>query len=363
MNSRKRTYYFLLICIAGSILLVGALYFMSNDSRKNGFTRVFPTEPDSLVPEEILDIRHPGYYFSGKTDHHIFLGHLQAPAHILMTNPALTDTSHINMEIDILPEDVYDWKALQVVVDSPQVYLADGSNGLFLKTFLQDSSVDRYSPGSTMLFSGYIPLSPSSLVMKSYDPEYAQNILEKRSTTTKAEKKYILKKQVDGIFCTDGMLLYSRKHSHLFYLYYYRNQLLCLDTLLNEVYTKTTIDTVSHANIDLSVLEDSTQLTLGKPPLRVNKKSHTDGDFLYVNSALRADNESLAIFGNHSVIDLYTVTNGDYLFSFYIPEYRGKKMRDFLVLDTVLLALYDHHIITYSLNFLQHSAPGKSNIP
>ncbi|MCG1037959.1 hypothetical protein KI686_16295, partial [Polaribacter sp. DS7-9] len=61
---------------------------------------------------------------------------------------------------------------------------------------------------------------------------------------------HILEKQIDGLFCTDGMLHYNRKRHQLIYLYYYRNQYILMDTLLNIVHKGNTIDTNRVAKIN-----------------------------------------------------------------------------------------------------------------
>ena len=52
-----------------------------------------------------------------------------------------------------------------------------------------------------------------------------------------------------------------------------------------------------------------------------------------------------------SMIDVYAVADGKYQFSFYLPDFRGFKVRDFKVYGQSLYALYDHYLYKYQLNF------------
>ena len=44
-------------------------------------------------------------------------------------------------------------------------------------------------------------------------------------------------------------------------------------------------------------------------------------------------------------------TDGKYEFSFYLPDYQGRKMKSFRVFDHMLVALYDNYLYGFRLNF------------
>jgi len=50
-----------------------------------------------------------------------------------------------------------------------------------------------------------------------------------------------------------------------------------------------------------------------------------------------------------SIIDVYDLTKGTYELSFYIYHENGKKLRQFMVFDNLLVAMIDDKTVTYLL--------------
>jgi hypothetical protein len=165
---------------------------------------------------------------------------------------------------------------------------------------------------------------------------------------------HALVKQVDGLFCVDGMLHYNRQLNTLVYVYYYRNQFISMDTMLNVLYRGKTIDTISHARIKVAQMEAGHAITLATPPLTVNTQSCVSGNYLFVNSNLKASNEPQEHFDMASAIDVYDLRNGDYRYSFYIAHVGGKKMRNFGVTGRTLVVLHDQYAYTYDISYPDH---------
>src|SRR5205814_1160866 len=112
-----------------------------------------------------------------------------------------------------------------------------------------------------------------------------------------------------------------------------------------------TIDTTSHARIKVSQIESKNMDTLSAPPVTVNKGGCVSGDYIFINSGLLSNNEEKKGFDRCSVIDVYNLKNGEYRFSFYLPDYDKKKISDFRVFNKTLVAIYDHFLYSYQLNF------------
>jgi hypothetical protein len=186
-------------------------------------------------------------------------------------------------------------------------------------------------------------ISSNSAILRKIDINKRENVLLK----SRGGQRYVLKKQIDGLLCTDGYLQYSKQHYQLVYTYRYRNQFICLDTNLNVVRISKTIDTTSVAKI--SVAETGGKITMSKPPLVVNKGTCVDGKYLFVRSNLAAKNESPAEFKNRSVIDVYNILDGSYRFSFYIENHDSKRLQNFKVNGTVLVATFSDAMVQYDL--------------
>ncbi|QDW27245.1 hypothetical protein FFJ24_021405 [Pedobacter sp. KBS0701] len=152
--------------------------------------------------------------------------------------------------------------------------------------------------------------------------------------------------QGDGVFSRDGMFLYDQNNKRLVYLFHYFNQFLVMNDSLKLLAKEHTIDTVTKIKYKLGQL-DKGELGMASPMAIVNRKSCLEGDWLYVNSGLRADNESVNDFELNSPIDVYNVKNGKYLFSFYLPKYKGDWVTNFTISKGKLLATYKQGIVLY----------------
>ncbi|HEU4555355.1 MAG TPA: hypothetical protein VFS25_21075 [Chitinophaga sp.] len=332
-----------------SIAAIWVLYIASDkiNHRPNGFIRLIP--PHRATPEKILDVKYNSYYIAGATPTRIFLGNSTAPTYVLTTSYALSDTTHMRLA---LPPGTQLVGPVTVQIDSPHVYMMSGLQGALLHTALPDTALTRLPEGRRQFFNAR-PLSPSTFILRMYDSAWDQNILAKRISETAYIRPSppVLEKQIDGIFCTDGALCYHLNTARLAYVYYYRNQFLCMDTNLNIIYKGRTIDTVAHARIKVAKLVDLQQSTVASPSGVVNRMSCMDDRWLYINSKLMANNERKDEFDKVSVVDVYSLKDGTYHFSFYLPDLGDKKMHSFRVFNKTLVALYDHYVYTFRLNF------------
>ncbi|MBB5438139.1 hypothetical protein HDC92_001814 [Pedobacter sp. AK017] len=171
------------------------------------------------------------------------------------------------------------------------------------------------------------------------------------------DRTYTLKREPEEVFSNDGRLERDPDGSRFFYTYYYRGEFLCLDSNLSLLYKGKTIDTTT-ASIQLSKSMASTNgkneiaLTQSKPPKTVNRYSCVFQNRFYLCSAKIADYENMQQFNANHVIDVYAADNGTYRYSFYIPKYRGEKMRDFSVRKDCIFVLYRNCMVKYRLDSL-----------
>ncbi len=339
----------LLICFILSIAFIVSLYIFSLqiNHRSNGFIRMLP--PHLLKPLNILDMGFNSYYIAGATSNKIYLANSMAPSRFITTSYSLTDTQQKKM--DFTSDPVIIQGDEMIVTDSPRVYLMEGRVPLIMEGDLEQLKINQVKP--SIYYSKSVPVSANSFIVRMYDHDLKQNTLAKFNLDNSKVigKDNSIETQGDGIFSTDGMLRYDPISKKVIYVYYYRNQISCFDTMLNILYKARTIDTTSHAQISLSTLNAQGDITMSKPPLFVNKHSCIDDSFIYVHSALMANNEIRETFNHCSVIDVYDIRGGSYKFSFYLPDLNGKKISSFRVFKKTLFAIYDHFIYAYHINF------------
>ncbi len=141
--------------------------------------------------------------------------------------------------------------------------------------------------------------------------------------------------KIIGGFQTDGMLNFDTATNQACYSYYYQNGFICMDTNLNLTLKARTIDTITHREIKVTRVRSS--LTMKQPPQYVNLAASVFAGKLFLQSMLKGDNEYELDFNENSVVDIYSLKNGSYKGSFYLPAYKGKKTHQFQVIDQKLV--------------------------
>ncbi|HVU95410.1 MAG TPA: hypothetical protein VHE34_09305 [Puia sp.] len=343
----KRRLLYLSYCLAGSIALILSLAFLSEAAKNssNAFIRMAPSHV--AMPTQIRDLHSASWYLAGGTPTRFYLANRSAPALLMEIGMQLKDSTLHYLSLISLSNRIS--KSLKITVDSPNISLAEGVSPLLAGGRVGDTTLHRLA--NHAYFGLAAPLSPSTQILRATDARLKQNILLKQTPDTLMSKGPILEKQVDGIFCTDGYLHAQPDSNRLIYIYSYRNQWICLDTNLNIRYKARTIDTISRVKFSVGSIPSQHALTLSSPPTFVNQQSCINGNYLFVHSALRADNDERDLYEMSSPIDVYSLIDGKYLLSFYLPDYRKHKIRDFRVFGNTLVALYDHYAYTYTLFF------------
>jgi len=336
----------IVICFVASVVVI-VMIFVSSDYikyRSNSFVRLLP--PHKIIPGAILDLKKTGYYFAGFNANDIYLGNFYIPNSILSIGSNMKDS--IQIKPNFSPKTFLLKGSFSIVNDS-SVFVLDGNQpALFTGNLLNGNELKGSRPP---FFNKAIHIEKQSFVLRVVIN--GRNVLVKYKSDSTGFKfgNTLLKKQVDGVFCTDGNLVKTPDCKRIFYVYYYRNQFLCINPDLDLLYTGNTIDTNTIAKIKVSTLRSANQTTLSSPPLFVNKQTAANNKFLFIVSGLKADNEKRSVLDGFSIIDLYKVQDGKYSFSFYLPNFNGKKLTDFRVDENNLYALYDHYLYKYQLNF------------
>lgn len=194
-----------------------------------------------------------------------------------------------------------------------------------------------------------VPIGTNSLATRTFSRNYPELVLSKRGASEVSLKPGILEKQVDGVFCTDGKLLHDPTTSRLFYIYFYRNQFIAMDTNLSVQYRGRTIDTVSHARVRSARMKSDSSLALASPQALVNRNATASSRWLVVHSNIRGDNDDKDHFRSHSALDFYSAENGQYEFSCFVPRFRNTGLSDFRIVENRLLAQHGPHLVLYEI--------------
>jgi hypothetical protein len=283
------------------------------------------------------------YYLSGGDSTKVYLANWSRPGRLLGVKFHTNDSSDIKLT-GYENKGFYQGAYLRVIQSN--AFLIDEIKPQIGWGPLGNCKLTRFNPAP--YFTAAAELSSNSFILRVV--QNRQNYLVKFQNQLLG-KLLKLERQGEGIFSTDGSLIKSEASNKLFYIYFYRNQFLALDTNLHLLYKGKTRDTVSYARIKVSRISSEHQTTISTPPLVVNKQCTANDRWLFIHSGLKADNETISLHNNAAVIDVYSISDGKYNLSFYLPDFNGEKLTDFRVYGHSLYALYDHYLYKYKLSF------------
>jgi hypothetical protein len=341
----------LLLISMASALIVGGLMLRSQMGRSNSFDFHRRIVNDAISARKVVDLEINSYTILSVTDSTIFLDNRTAPRLVVKYNLLAGDTQHVIVKVRDM-EDI-PFRTPSLAVAGGYLFLADPSVPIVMRGEIGQFRInDALIPPT---FSDFLPISGKSVVLKTYDRESESDVLGLlRDDGQYRSAPAILEKQIDGIFCVDGVMLKNDQMDMVVYIYFYRNQFICLDLNLNLLSRVNTVDPINEARIEVGGWKEDTKsvTALSGPPLRVNYKASTSGHYLYNISSIRSDSEELKAFDSSYVVDVYDLTKTSYVYSFYIvPPIEKKTIRtfDFAVYGNYLVGIFDFKLIIYTL--------------
>lgn len=330
-----------------AILLI--LFFISEDMmhNRNNFTRRFPVHPAEFLKDYKLDT--PAPYLAGSYGEKVYVGDNRDPLTVLEVDVNLkTITSHtISTNEPNRP-----FRSLRIIVKPPYFYLSDGLEAFAFRGSIADWKAEIWI-NNIAYYNSFVPLDYERAAIRSLVGVNSENIIgimKHSDTDSVIFNEKLLDKQIDGVFDTDGKLLFNEKHKSLIYVYTYRNEFLITDLRLQSKIIGKTIDTTSRAKIKVAYVDNNKTSKLASPARVVNKTSATFGDFLFVNSKLIGQYEQKDIWDEASIIDVYNIVNHAYLFSFYLYDKEGHKISDFIVDSNKIYTLAGKTLTVYHLD-------------
>jgi len=330
-----------------SVAVVGVLFVMSEDMihHRNNFVRRFPHHPVNLVKE--LDLKFNSYYIAGIDNGKIYLGNVTAPLTLTVIDTALTKKE---VAIIKLPNNSFEFKSVRLTIKAPFYYVSDGTVPCIFRGILDNWKPELWTTAA--YFTAMKPLDSEIVAIRAISSGQRQTVLGTItvSDTTRVDlSKSLLTKQVDGIFDSDGTLLYNEEMQQLIYTYFYRNEIVTSDKFLVLRARFHTIDTNTQAKIKTAYIQSSKQTKMSTPPPNVNKATATSGSYLFVNAALMGKYEPKDMWDKASIIDVYNLYDGTYAFSFYMSDKLKNKMSEFAVDGNLVVSLTGTYLSTYKI--------------
>ena len=352
MNFKSKPILSCLLCIFAASILVLFLVVLSGNatSLKNGFKRKFFNSV--IQPLHYTQKEKTVRAICGIQYNHIYFETGIAGV-IVETDSTLLHTR-------ILKFDLPDIETVQTLfttfVDSSNCYIMAGNVPEVIQINLHSKSLTAFHLPNH-LFSESVFTGRSEYVIRTYEKvsnKWEQIFIKVnpvKNTVTKEDN--ISEKRGDAGFSTDGHLAFDESARCIAYTEYYRNHFISMDTSLHLLYSANTIDTFK--NTTVTVAWDKTNqfedVTNGSPLHEINLESKALAGNLYIHSAVKSDDETSKAFAHHAVIDVYRITNGRYRGSFYIPEFKEERMKEFEVATNKIVVLYDNYVVIYSNPF------------
>ncbi|MBP2283060.1 putative membrane protein YphA (DoxX/SURF4 family) [Flavobacterium sp. CG_23.5] len=341
-----------LVLIATSLFAVGIVLvlFLKSEQiihQENNFVRRYPPHLYSKLAQ--LNLKYDGNYFAGIANEVVYLGNYASPLSIVAIDKNLKVVG--NYRIDLNNYDL-PYRAALVRIRPPYFYLTDGTVPCIFRGKIADWKAKQI-PDTKTYFSAFEPIDASAAVFRGKSPKTGESILGAMLFSNNKTKVLwgngLLQKQIDGIFDCDGMLRYNSENQKLIYTYYYRNQFIVADKNMKDLYRGNTIDTTSFAKIKVATLSNGDR-KMAEPPLMVNKLSSTSGNQLFVNSNLRGRFESLTLWKQTSVIDVYDLKNNVYDYSFYVYHLNEKKPQAMYAVKNRIYFLFEKTLVVYQID-------------
>ena len=351
-NKIWKTRYKLLLLLSTSLFAIGLvlLLFLKSEQiihQENNFVRRYP--PHLYSKSAQLNLKYDGYYFAGMTNGIIYLGNYAAPLSILAINNNLKIVGNYKIELNNyeLP-----FTSAQVRIIDSWFYLTDGTVPCLFIGKTANWKATQIQ-GNKTYFSSFEPIDSTAAIFRGKSLKTGQSILGSMTFSDKKTKvqysEGLLQKQIDGIFDCDGILHYNPEIQKLVYSYYYRNQFIVADKTMKLSYRGNTIDTTTKAKIKISTLSNGDR-KMAVPPLIVNKLTSTSGNQIFVNSNLRGRFESLNLWKQTSVIDVYNLNTKAYNYSFYVYHVNDKKPQTMYATKDKVYFLFDKTLVAYQLD-------------
>lgn len=331
-------------------IIVVLIIFLSSEKqikRNNDFIRRYIPHPIEKIGE--YDLQSNSCYLAGMDDSIIYLGNYNAPLFLMSINTSLTQTKEFRVAIDSIH---LPYRKVKISVKPPCFYLGDGTIPVLFRGKVNEwntvvfSYNDAYFTEFVVVDSVNVGITTKSSITQSN----AIGLLKKTNDTISVTLNHdVLTKQTNGIFESNGILLWNDKHQQFIYTYYYRNSYQITDKRLSYQSTGKTIDTISRAVLDIAHYAKTNKYKLGGKSIIVNRQSATYGDYLYINSDRLGRYENEGVLRSAGIIDVYDITDNTYAFSFYLYHQPDKKLSEFRIYKDLLIAIVDNKLWLYRL--------------
>lgn len=336
----------LAICFVASLTIVAAIAWLSTYKihKHNAFLRSLPSH--RIFGKAFVNLKYNSWYIVGSGDNCFYLANSFDPLAIMCLQISQMRDSIFRLKIK---DSIRLFKQSRVSIDKQSgISLYDGITPAIYHAN-PNGSLGKLSI-NPIYFTASASISDHSFVYRSVFNGKSELVTQETGKPFQIKWGLLKKQGSEGLFSTDGRLI-KAGNNRIVYVYYYHNEFIVADTSLRLLYHGKTIDTISHSQLKVAFIPSIHQYTLAAPPIFVNKRAAANEKYLFIESALKSNNETDDMHREESPIDIYRLSDGKYLFSLEIPDFNGFKLRDFQVQGQTMLALFGPYAYKFNLEF------------
>jgi hypothetical protein len=341
----------IVLLIATAVVLVVFLYALSDKMNQvpNGFNRKLNTS--LTVYQYSIQTDQDVYRIAGVTPYHLYLSTL-LPGIVVDINLSARTIARDTLTGAHFPGYHVPF---QMTIDSPAITIGIGN---FKKIYSGNIPSKRIedSVGTPRVFLRSCPMPGRIWALCSFDTGKTPHLIFEKFNAARSlveERNPIFPNKEADMITADGLLQYDTSTRTLFYCLFYESHFLAMDSNTRLKADIHTVDTF-HANTVKGGFTGSSRKNTGhytniSPRRSISANFSVFDGLVYIQSRLKADNDSAAAFLNNTVIDVYDSRKQSYLYSCYLPHHSKELILDFKVVKGRLLVLYPSHLDMYSL--------------
>jgi hypothetical protein len=331
-----------------TLLTGGIMFLLVSNSRKpldtkHGFNRTFNNNKVKLLTSVIV----PHMLFVAGSSDSVIYFHSDDPSFITYSDTGLHQLRTIPLPLDSVKATMASGFSTYVHYPDAFVY-AYNMASIFRYNIPAKKLTQISTPGN---YTGAAQISDSSFILRYFTGNGTDQSFCRLNLYTAAYHTDSLLTEAD--LSSSGNLLYDPNHAQCVYVRQFSNNILLFDTSLQRLPPAHTIDTFTQSHGEyISHSKTGSDDMLYKPKgdrMLINYLSQVYEGKLYVNSLLKADNETMATDQRETTIDVYDAENGKYLESFYVPLGNVKRLNSFRVVGKRLVVTYKDRISVYEL--------------
>lgn len=308
---------------------------------KHGFDRIFRSGRLQLVSQ--IPAATP-MYVAGTHDDILYF-HTDAPSVLVYTDTTLKTLRTLSLAIDTAVGR-YLANGFSTSVRYPEAFVFAYNMSAIL-VYNLESGKQAIIPAPSN-YNSAVQIPDSTFILKYFTGDSTDQSFCKLNIFTKQVTKTDLLKED---LSSGGMLLYNEQNRYCYYIHHYNNRITIFDTAFLLIRSAHTIDTFTQNQVQyLSRNKTGSKDMLYKPAgsrMLINYLSQLHEGRLYINSLVKADNESLLTDKPETVIDVYNANTDNYIESFYLPVPHQQYLKSFRIFDNKILATYTNHIALY----------------